>query len=63
MTGSSHFKEDAYHVPVLCKAVLEDLITDRAGIYVDGTVGGGGHAKAIPRFAFDRMLDERQRSR
>lgn len=47
MTGSSHFEEDTYHVPVLCKAVLEGLITDRTGIYIDGTVGGGGHAKAI----------------
>jgi 16S rRNA (cytosine1402-N4)-methyltransferase len=47
MTGSDRFEEGTYHVPVLCKAVLEGLITDRAGTYVDGTVGGGGHAKAI----------------
>ncbi len=47
MTGSGHIEEGAYHVPVLCKAVLEGLITDRSGTYVDGTVGGGGHAHAI----------------
>ena len=47
MTGSSHIEEGAFHAPVLCKAVLEGLITDRSGTYVDGTVGGGGHAKAI----------------
>ena len=47
MEGSGHQKGDAYHVPVLCKAVLKGLITDRSGTYVDGTVGGGGHANAI----------------
>jgi 16S rRNA (cytosine1402-N4)-methyltransferase len=47
MTGSDLSEEEAYHVPVLCKAVLEGLITDRSGTYVDGTVGGGGHATAI----------------
>jgi 16S rRNA (cytosine1402-N4)-methyltransferase len=35
----------AYHVPVLGKEVLETLLTDRNGVYVDGTLGGGGHAK------------------
>jgi len=47
MDGSGHKKDDAYHVPVLCKAVLEGLITDREGVYVDATVGGGGHSAAI----------------
>lgn len=47
MKGSDPTAGDAYHVPVLCKAVLEGLITERSGIYVDGTVGGGGHAEAI----------------
>ena len=47
MSGSNRNKEDAYHVPVLCKAVLEGLITDRSGTYVDGTVGGGGHSIAL----------------
>ncbi len=36
-----------YHAPVLCKAVVDGLITDRSGIYVDGTLGGGGHAAAL----------------
>ncbi|MFV1979534.1 MAG: 16S rRNA (cytosine(1402)-N(4))-methyltransferase RsmH [Rhodothermia bacterium] len=47
MTGSGHIGEGAYHVPVLCKAVLEGLVTDRSGTYVDGTVGGGGHTISI----------------
>jgi len=36
-----------YHQPVMVAEVLQNLITDPDGIYVDATVGGGGHAKAI----------------
>jgi len=36
-----------YHVPVLCKTVVKELITSADGIYVDATLGGGGHAAAI----------------
>jgi len=38
---------EPYHVPVLCSEVVEFLITNPAGIYVDGTVGGGAHAEQI----------------
>ena len=36
-----------YHEPVLAEETLALLITDREGTYVDGTVGGGGHAEKI----------------
>lgn len=36
-----------YHAPVLWKKVVDMLVTDPAGIYVDATLGGGGHAKAL----------------
>lgn len=36
-----------YHAPVLSHIVTEHLITDRAGLYVDATLGGGGHAAAL----------------
>ncbi len=36
-----------YHVPVLVESVLSYLRVNPSGIYVDGTLGGGGHAAAI----------------
>lgn len=36
-----------YHKPVLLEKSIDSLITDKSGIYVDGTLGGGGHAAAI----------------
>jgi 16S rRNA (cytosine1402-N4)-methyltransferase len=36
-----------YHVPVLVESVLHYLLTNHDGIYVDGTLGGGGHAEHL----------------
>lgn len=36
-----------YHIPVLWKSVLEGLVTDPCGVYVDATLGGGGHTAAL----------------
>ena len=35
------------HIPVLKEQVLQYLITDPSGIYLDGTVGAGGHSHGI----------------
>lgn len=37
----------AYHAPVLLHAVVAGLLTDPAGVYVDGTLGGGGHTAGL----------------
>lgn len=36
-----------YHQPVMLEECVKGLITNRSGIYVDVTFGGGGHSKAI----------------
>ncbi len=37
----------AYHAPVLSQEITDALVTDRRGLYVDATLGGGGHAAAL----------------
>lgn len=37
----------SYHVPVLCAQAVQWLITNPAGTYLDGTLGGGGHSAAL----------------
>jgi 16S rRNA (cytosine1402-N4)-methyltransferase len=39
----------SYHAPVMVEQVVASLRCQGKGIYVDGTIGGGGHAEAILR--------------
>ncbi|MBL6453263.1 MAG: 16S rRNA (cytosine(1402)-N(4))-methyltransferase RsmH [Porphyromonas sp.] len=43
-----------YHTAVLCEASLDLLVTTPAGLYVDVTMGGGGHSRAL----LDRLSHE-----
>lgn len=40
-------KQDKYHIPVLGRQVVRFLVTRPDGVYLDGTLGGGGHAALI----------------
>ena len=35
------------HIPIMVEPVLALLAPERGGIFVDGTLGGGGHAEAV----------------
>jgi 16S rRNA (cytosine1402-N4)-methyltransferase len=39
--------EAGYHQPVMVKEVLDYLIRDKKGFYIDATFGGGGHSRKI----------------
>lgn len=36
-----------YHAPIMVQEVLSLLQPERGGMFVDGTLGGGGHAQAV----------------
>ena len=38
---------DTHHIPVLCDKVVDFLKPKSGGVYIDGTVGLGGHSEAI----------------
>ena len=46
----------AFHVPVMLEEVLDVLVWNEGGIYVDGTVGGGGHAEGILERTTGRLV-------
>jgi 16S rRNA (cytosine1402-N4)-methyltransferase len=59
-----------YHVPVMLKEVETYLINNLSGIYVDGTIGGGGHSRYllekypnIKIVALDRDIDAISKSK
>lgn len=39
--------ENTVHIPIMLNEVIDSIITDKDGIYVDCTLGFGGHSQAI----------------
>ena len=58
----------SYHVPVLLNEVIQFLLINKNGLYVDCTFGGGGHSRALLKelgtdaklIAFDQDEDAKQ---
>ena len=46
-TGNNSMTDHEYHEPVLFREVVEWLQPSRGKLFVDGTLGGGGHAEAF----------------
>lgn len=47
----------AYHVPVMVEEVIARLRPERGGVFLDGTLGGGGHSEALlERFPEIRVI-------
>ena len=58
---------ESVHIPVLLQEVLNFLTPQEGKVYVDGTLGGGGHTEAICRcganvVAFDRDVEALNRT-
>ncbi|MCY4663681.1 MAG: 16S rRNA (cytosine(1402)-N(4))-methyltransferase RsmH [Acidimicrobiaceae bacterium] len=56
MTASTGRSPSAYHVPVMCREVVEVMTGVPGGVIVDTTVGGAGHADALLASAPDLRL-------
>ncbi len=62
--------EDIYHIPALLEPTLDGLNIKKNGIYVDATLGGAGHTRAIldrlgPNgrlFSFDQDIEAIERA-
>lgn len=44
---SSEVSGKGYHLPVMLEEVMENLVLQPSGAYLDATLGGGGHARAL----------------
>lgn len=47
---------DFVHEPVMLQEVLSWLVVNQTGVYVDGTIGGAGHARAILEQTRGRLI-------
>lgn len=50
MTAPASVTAAFAHTTVLLNEAIDALVTDRNGIYVDGTFGRGGHSRLLLEF-------------
>ncbi len=48
--------ETSYHVPVLVEPVITGLVQQPGGVYIDATLGGGGHTAALLAAGADHVI-------
>jgi 16S rRNA (cytosine1402-N4)-methyltransferase len=48
--------KDAFHIPVLLDESMKFLLVKDEGVYVDGTLGGGGHAEEVLKRTRARLI-------
>jgi 16S rRNA (cytosine1402-N4)-methyltransferase len=64
-------EETGYHIPVLLGPTIDLLIGNPDGVYVDGTLGGGGHSSELLKrlgpaasvYGFDQDIEALEHSR
>lgn len=44
---TNHLLEQAKHIPIMTDQVVEQMITNTKGFYIDATFGQGGHTRAL----------------
>jgi len=49
-------RDEIFHIPVMVEETMKYLITKTDGIYVDGTIGGGGHSEEILKRTNARVI-------
>jgi len=67
ITKNSNRLPESVHIPVLLQEVLDLLTPQPNKVYIDGTLGGGGHTEALCRLgasviAFDRDVEALNRA-
>ncbi len=46
--------EEIYHIPVLYRETIDNIVLNRDGVYMDCTLGGGGHSQGIVEALSDK---------
>jgi len=51
-----NIEQSAYHVPIMLNEVIQLLCKTQSGLFFDGTLGGGGHTRAILDYSMQNFV-------